>query len=73
MCLERSSVHWVKCTYRVLRSVLSLLQEISWCAKVAHIQHLFQQYDFSFNVYKSAGNTDSKKHTLSMHRDRGMP
>ena len=41
-CLQISSVHWVKRTYKEFRSVLGLLQEITWCAKGGDKQHLFQ-------------------------------
>ena len=52
-CLERGLAHWViKCTYRELRSVLGLLQKLSWCAEGGNEQHLFQQHDFPFKVYK---------------------
>ena len=49
-CLQCSLAHWVKCTYRELKSVLDLLQKISWCVKGGHKVHLFQQHDFPFNV-----------------------
>ena len=39
---------------------LSLLQKFIGGQK----QHVFQQYDFSFNVYKNVGNTNSEEHTL---------
>ena len=42
MCLEISTVHWVKCTYRELSSALGLLQKISSYAKGGNKQHLFQ-------------------------------
>ena len=50
-----------------------MLQKISWCVKGGHKQHLFQQYDFLFNVYKSVANTNSKEHALAMDHDRGKP
>lgn len=31
--------------------VISLLPEVSWCAKDIHKQHLFQKYDFPFNPF----------------------
>ena len=40
--LESSSAHWVKCTFRELRSAPALLQKNSWYAKGGHKQHLFQ-------------------------------
>ena len=52
-CLESSLAHWVKCTYRELRSVLRLLQTISWCAKGGHKLHLFQQHDLPLNPIPS--------------------
>ena len=70
-CLESSSTQWVKCTYRELRTVLSLLQKISWCAKGGHKQRVFQRCDFTFHVYKSVANTNSEEHTLPMDQDRG--
>ena len=69
-CLECSLTHWVQCTYRELRSVLSLLRKIYWCAKGGHSVHLFQQHDFPFNVYKSMANTYSKKQRLLIDQDR---
>ena len=36
------------------------------CAKDGHKQHLFQQYDFSFNVYKSVANNNSNEQALLM-------
>ena len=63
----------VKCTYRKRGRVLGLLQKNSWCAKGAQNQLLFQQYDFSFNVYVSVANTDSKDHPLPMDQDRWKP
>ena len=51
-CLESSLAHWVKCTYGELRSVLGLLQKISWCAKVGHKLHLFQQHNFPLTFIK---------------------
>ena len=71
-CLQRCLSHWVKCTYRELRNVLGLLQKISWCAEGGNEQHLFQQHDIPFNVYKSAANTNSKEQGLLMHQDRGI-
>ena len=59
--------------YRELRSVLGLLQKISWCAKGGHKLHLFQQHDFPFNVYKSVANTCSKEQGVLMDQDRGKP
>ena len=52
-CLESGLTQWIKCTYRELSSVLGLLQNFFWCANGGNKQHLFQQYDFPFNVYKS--------------------
>ena len=63
----------VKCTYRKRMRVLGLLQKNSWCAKGAQNQLLFQQYDFSFNVYVSVANTDSKDYPLPMDQDRWKP
>ena len=68
-CLENSSAHRFKCTYIEPRRVLGLLQKISWCAKGCHKQHLFQQYDFTFNVCKSVDNSNSKEHALSIDQD----
>ena len=70
-CFYSRSTNWVKCTYREFRRVLGLLQKISWCAKGGYKQHLFQQYDLPFNVYKTVANTNSKEHPLSMDQDRG--
>ena len=50
-----------------------LLQKISWCPKSSHKQYLFQQHDFSFNIYKSVANTNSKEQGLLMDQDRGKP
>ena len=72
-CLENSLTHKVKHTYVKLRSVLSMLQKISWCVKSSHKQHLFQQHDFPFNVYRSVANTTSKEQGLLMDQDRGKP
>ena len=63
--------HWIKCTYRELRCILSLLQKCFWCAKGGCKQHLFQQHDFSFNVYKSVASNNSKEQALLMDQDRG--
>ena len=70
-CLESSLAYWIKCTYSKLRSILGLLQKSSWCAKGGHKLHLFQQYDFPFNVYKGKANTYSKAAGLLMYQDRG--
>ena len=67
-CLERSLAHWDKCTYRELRTVLGLLQGVSWCTKGGHKVHLFQQQDFPFNIYKSVANTYSKEQRLKKSR-----
>ena len=75
-CLKVTSsslAHQVKCTYKELKIVLGLLQNISWCAKGGNEQHLFQQHDFPFNVYESVGNTYSKEQGLLMDQDRGNP
>ena len=69
-CLESSLAHWVKCTYRKLRSVLGLLQKSSCCAKGGHKLRLLQQHDFPFNVYKSKANTYLKEPGLLMDQDR---
>ena len=69
-CLECSLVHWVKYTYRELRSVLGLLQKIPWSAKGGHKVHLFQQHDFSFNVYKRVAHTYSKEQRLLIDQDK---
>ena len=66
-CLESSFAHWVKCTYGELRSVFGFLQKISWCAKGGHKQHLFQQHDFPFNVYKCVANS---KRTSTINRSK---
>ena len=58
VCLKSSLAHWFKWTYRELRSVLGLLQKISWFPKGSHKQHLSQQHDFPFNVYKSVTNNN---------------
>ena len=50
-----------------------MLQKNSLCAKSSHKQHLFQQHDFPFNVYKSVANTNSKEQGLLMDQDRGKP
>ena len=72
-CLESSSVHWVKSTYIELRSVCGLLKKNSWCVIGGHKQHLFQQYNFPFNVCKSMANTNSNEKALLMNQDRGKP
>ena len=59
-CLESGYANWVKCTYGELRSVLGLLQNISWCTKDGQKQHLFQQHDFPFNVNKSVANNSKE-------------
>ena len=59
-----------KYTYRELRSVLVFLQKICWCAKSSHKQHLFQQHDSPFKVYKSVANTNWKEQRLLMDQDR---
>ena len=71
--IESSLAHCVKCTYRKLWSLFGLLQKISWYAKGAHKQHLFQQHDFPFNVDKSVANSNSKEQALLMDQDRGKP
>ena len=48
-----------------------MLQNIPWCAIRGNKQHLFQQYDFPFNVYKSAAKTNSKEQALLMDQVRG--
>ena len=75
-CLKvfRSSLtHWGKCTYGELRNFLGFLQKISWCAKGGHQQHLFQQYDFPFNVHKSVANNNLKGQALLTDQNRGKP
>ena len=37
-CLESSLADWVRWTYRELRSILGLLQKISWFPKGGHKQ-----------------------------------
>ena len=69
---ESRSAHWVKCTFRELRSAPGLLEKNYWYATGGHKQYLFQQYDFPFNVYKSVANINSKK-ALLMDQDRGKP
>ena len=69
-CLQSSLAHWIKCTYRELKSVLGLPQNISWCTKGGHKQNLFQQNDFPFNIYKNVANTYSKEQGLLMDQDR---
>ena len=69
-CFESGLTHWIKCTYRELSSVLGVLQNISWCAIGDNKQHLFQQYDFPFNAYKSVAKTNSKEHVLLMDQVR---
>ena len=46
----------------------------SFCYKtfLGYWQHLFQQHDFPFNVYKSVAN-NSKEQALLMDQDRGKP
>ena len=73
MCLKISSAHWLKHAYREVRRVISLLQKNSWCAKGSHQKNLFQQNAFSFNIYKSVANTNSKYYAVSMPQDRGKP
>ena len=63
-CLESNLSHLFKCTYAQLRSVLGLLQNISWCAEGG------QQHDFPFNVYKCVANNYSKEQALSMDQNR---
>ena len=70
-CFEGGLTQWIKRTYRELRSVLGLLKKISWCANGANKQHLIQQYDFPFNVYKSVAKTNSKEQALLMDQGRG--
>ena len=72
-CLKSSLTQWIKCTYRNLRSNLSLLQKISWCPWGGHKQHLYQQHDFPFNVYKSVEKTNANKQGLLLDQDRGKP
>ena len=43
-----------------------------WLAKGDYWQHLFQQHDFPFNIYKSVAN-NSKEQALLMDQDRGKP
>ena len=50
-----------------------MLQKNSLSAISSHKQHLFQQHDFSFNVYKSVANTNLKKQGPLMDQDRGKP
>ena len=69
--LESSLAHWVKCTYRKLRSVLGMLQKNSWCARGGHKLHLFQQHHFTFNVCKIVANNYSKEQGLEMDQERG--
>ena len=70
-CFESGLTQWIKCTYGELSSVLGLLQKISCCANGGNKQHLFQQYDFPFNVYKSVAITNSKEQVLLMDQDKG--
>ena len=62
-----------KYTYRELTSTLGLLQKNSLFAKSIHKQHLFQEHDFSFNVYTSVANTNLKEQGPLMDQDRGKP
>ena len=70
-CFESGFTQSIKCTYRELSSVLGLLQKISWCANGGNKQHLFLQYGFPFNVYKSVAKTSSKEQIVLMDQDRG--
>ena len=69
-CLESSLAHCVKFAYSELRSVRSLLQKISSCAKGGHKQLLFEQHDFSFNIYKRVADNNSKEQALLMNQDK---
>ena len=46
------------------------LKKIYWCAKGGHKQHLFQQHDFPFNVYKSVANNYSKEQVVLRDQNR---
>ena len=70
-CFESGLTQSIKCTCRELSSVLGLLQKISWCANGGNKQHLFQQFDFHFSVYKSVTKTNPKEQALLMDQDRG--
>ena len=72
-CSESSLAHWAKCTYGEFNSVLGLLQKSSWRAKGGYKQNLFQQHDFSFNVYKTVANNNSKEQALLLEQKRGKP
>ena len=48
-----------------------VLQKTSCCANGGNKPHLFQQYDFPFNVYKSVAITNSKEQALLMDQDKG--
>ena len=50
-----------------------MLQKITWCANGGHKQHLFQQHDFPFSVYKSVAKTNVKEQALLLDQDRGKP
>ena len=47
-----------------------MLQKITWCTYGGHKQHLFQQHDFSFSVYKSVAKTNAKEQALLLDQDR---
>ena len=70
-CFESGLTQSIKCAYRELSIVLGLLLKVSWCANGGNKQHLFQQYDFPFNVYKNVAKTNSKEQALLMDQDIG--
>ena len=47
-----------------------MLQKITWCTYGGHKQHLFQQHDFPFSVYKSVAKTNAKEQALLLDQDR---
>ena len=71
--LESNLTQWIKCTYRELRSILGLLQKVSWVAKGDGKQYLFQQHGFPFHFSQSVANTNSKEQALATDQDRGKP
>ena len=72
-CLESNLTHWVNIHKESSEAFSVCYQKNSLCAKSSHKQHLFQQHDFPFNVYKSVANTNLKEQGLLMDQDRGKP
>ena len=62
-----SSAHWVKYKYRELRRLSACYKMFLGLLTVVTYKIYFSQHcDFSYNIYKSMANCNSKQHVLLM-------